>query len=76
MAEIFKRLRETPATLDQLTDHLGSVLDLESTPRLRHVAQTALDRLADCGLVETELAARPPGDPNGPPPAPEPRFPA
>lgn len=60
MAEAFRCILGTPATQTQLVEHLASVFDLEADLRLQRLAEIAIERFVDTGLIEPVRGSRPP----------------
>jgi PqqD family protein of HPr-rel-A system len=51
MAATFQRLQQGASSLDVVADHLATTLDLEGDPRLRRLAEIALERLSLSELI-------------------------
>lgn len=54
MAATFQRLQQGAVSRDVVADHLAATLDLEGDPRLRRLAEIALERLSLSELIVAE----------------------
>lgn len=54
MAATFQCLQQEAASLDVVADHLAATLELEDDPRVRRLAEIALERLSLSELIVAE----------------------
>ncbi len=59
MSEIFSRLQQSAASQDELVQHLSKTLDLDIDLRLQRLAEIALERFEDSGLMVRTEAPEP-----------------
>lgn len=52
MTEIFVRLQKDGASSEALAQHIARFLDLEADLRIERLVETAIQRFANCGLIE------------------------